>query len=222
MSAKQAIRPREEILSLDELHAILARYRADDDSWHMWLGKSAARDQSESRGGEGQHMSGLKRGKVTAADITSAHAAFWNEESKQLEQLRQRYPDARAHRILEAARVIADAFTLETGNTSYAAAVRAAEALDGLSKRIYAAGRQRANLRSKAMADQATLMKFRAWEKRHQRSVQGLDCAARVKTYTETAELSDREARRIRRLLKEEKIFSCTGVNGRDCESEIP
>jgi hypothetical protein len=37
MSAQQAMRPKEETLSLDELHAILARYRADDDSWPCGL-----------------------------------------------------------------------------------------------------------------------------------------------------------------------------------------
>jgi hypothetical protein len=37
MSAHQAMRPREEILSLDQLYAILARYRPDDDSWPCGL-----------------------------------------------------------------------------------------------------------------------------------------------------------------------------------------
>jgi hypothetical protein len=82
--------------------------------------------------------------RITSADINAKHEEFWNDEARHLEHLRQRYPDAHTHRIVEAARVIADASTLETGRKSYSAAVRAAEALEGVSKRINAAGRQRA------------------------------------------------------------------------------
>jgi hypothetical protein len=37
MSTHQILRPREEALSLDELQAVLARYKADDASWPCGL-----------------------------------------------------------------------------------------------------------------------------------------------------------------------------------------
>jgi hypothetical protein len=37
VSTDQVLKPKEEALSLGELHAILSRYRADDDSWPCGL-----------------------------------------------------------------------------------------------------------------------------------------------------------------------------------------
>jgi hypothetical protein len=146
----------------------------------------------------------------TVRSINQANKAFWQADREQFEQLRQRYPDAHAHRLMEAAHAILK----ETG-TSHAAAVRAAEAVETVSRRVYAQGRQRANTRSKARADKEALEKFHAWEKKHSRSVAGLDTARRVKTYCDNSAISDREVRRIRRLLKTGKISACTPVNGR-------
>jgi hypothetical protein len=147
----------------------------------------------------------------TVRAINKANREFWAADCEQFEQLQARYPDAHAQRLMEAARAILK----ETGTASHVAAVRAAEAVETVSRRVYAQGRQRANTRSKAHADKETLEKFHAWEKKHPRSVAGLDTARRVKTYCDNAAISDREVRRIRRLLKTGKISACTRVNGR-------
>lgn len=152
----------------------------------------------------------------TVRGINKANAGFWRADREQFEQLRQKHQDdAHAHRLMEAARAIVDVYTQETGITSHAAAVRAAEAVEVVSRRIYAEGRQRVNTKSKALADKAALEKFHAWEKDNPRSVSRLDAAKLVKAYCETADISDREARRIRRLLREGKIFPCTAVKAR-------
>lgn len=148
----------------------------------------------------------------TVRAINEANADFWKADAEQLEELRHRRTDKDAALLMEMARVILN----ETGTTNHAGALRAAEAIEALSRQTYAAGRQRQNKRRQQTAEREAITRFCAWEKRNERSVRGLDPAKRVKTYCELADVSDRESRRIRRLLKAGKIFPCTGVNARD------
>lgn len=139
----------------------------------------------------------------TVRAMNKANREFWAADAEQFEQLRQKYPDKRAHLLMEVARVI----LRETG-ASHAAAVRAAEAVEAVSKRMYAAGRERANARRKGMVGKETLHAYRKWEKNAAGSVKRMDAAQRLAHYFETRSLSRRTKERITNLLKREKIFS--------------
>jgi hypothetical protein len=132
----------------------------------------------------------------TVRAINKAGAEFWAADAEQLEHLRQKYPDARAHLLMEIARVILK----ETG-TSHVAAVRAAEAIEALSRRTYGASRERANNKRKALADKDALSAFRQWEKNAKGALKGIDAAQRVAHYFKTKSLSRRTKKRISDLL---------------------
>jgi hypothetical protein len=137
----------------------------------------------------------------TVRAINAANRQFWADDSAQFEQLLQRYPDKRAHLLMEVARAIIK----ETG-ASHAAAVRAAEAVELVSRRMYVAGRERKNTRSKALADQDALNSYRTWEKNAAGALKGMDAAKRVANYFKTQSLSRRTKERISDLLARGKI----------------
>jgi hypothetical protein len=132
----------------------------------------------------------------TVRAINQANRKFWAADAEQLKQLRQKYPDKRAHLLMEIARVI----QRETG-ASHAAAVRAAEAIEALSRRTYGDSRERANAKRKALADKEALNAFRQWEKNAKGALKGLDVAQRVAQYFKTKSLSRRTKKRISDLL---------------------
>jgi hypothetical protein len=137
----------------------------------------------------------------TVRAINKANAAFWEADAAQFEQLRQKYPDKRAHLLMEIARAILG----ETG-ASHADAVRAAEAIEPLIRRTYAAGRERANNKRKGIADKEALAVFRKWERNAAGALKGLDAAQRVAHYFETRSLPRRHRERIGDLLTRRKI----------------
>lgn len=147
-------------------------------------------------------------------DMNARAVAFWLEDAIQLDQLTStferlncRYPAARAHRLLEVARVIVDQHTIHAGTFDYAAAVAAALAIEELRQQHNADTRWLENNRRKAEADQKALKRFCRWQERAAGALTDMDAAQRVNAYLVARDqLPDRERRRLRRLSREGRV----------------
>jgi hypothetical protein len=139
------------------------------------------------------------------ARIDRITAELWNYDSAQLgERLKEKYPKRHAIRLMWAARIIA-AETMLDPEHPMQAAVRAAEKIENQGKEHRDLAVLLRNTRRKCDADKRVLEKFRAWEQRA--AVEGMDTAQRVKKYCSLKNIPQREKRRIRALLKPQKII---------------
>jgi hypothetical protein len=116
--------------------------------------------------------------------INKGNTDFWKADGEQLarlteqfKQLKEKYPDAHAQRIMEAARLIVDQHTLKTGKPSHAAAVLAAEAIEALQGQQRETSRKQNNDRREIEADNQVRGAFHAWEKRLSTPLAGKDRA---------------------------------------------
>jgi hypothetical protein len=199
------------------------------------LGKSVARSQSKSRGGEGGAMTHRKP-PTNATDINEANSQFWNRETEEIERLVAKYPDAYVRAVdhamalepalqnLSAQIGVIDDDKRQIAMTALLKATAAADvhaqmrAVEPRREREKAQVRERANNSRKAIGETRILNHFRAWQKRGTGALRGMDLAEQVTAYCRTAQipyfsdpddlrnLNAHEKKRIRGLLKDGRI----------------